>query len=90
MKKFKQSDVLHSTIKAYPKVEFYYNNGRMFLDRQNYPDNSSDVPYGSIGLFELIHKLTPQPFGVVADGVLLAENEDFLMSEINDENLAFE
>ena len=59
----------------------------MFLDRNNYPDKSSDVPYGSIGLFELVNPVYAATAGV--DNVLLTETADFLMTE-DDQNLSFE
>lgn len=89
MKKFKKEDILINTIKAHPKVEFFMNNGVIWWDRQHYPDKSSDVPYGSVGLFELVNKVLPPRFGTEVDGALLTEESDFIMTE-DDQNLAFE
>ena len=60
----------------------------MFLDRNNYPDKSSDIPYGSIGLFELVNPVYASS-AVIVNNALLTETVDFIMTE-NDENLAME
>lgn len=83
MKKFKKEEILHNTIKTYPKVEIYLNNGQLFLDRQNYYDGASQIPYGSIGLNELINPvITYNGFSItLSNGILLENGVDFLLTE---------
>lgn len=80
MKKFNKSDIFHNIIRTYPKVEFFYNNGTLFLDRQNYPDASSDIPFGNIGLYELVNRIYSN---IPGDLAILTESTDFLASENN-------
>lgn len=82
MKKFKKEEILHNTIKTFPKVEIFLNAGKMFLDRQNYYDGASQIPYGSIGLNELINPvITFGTTGTPSNGIYLENGTDFLLAE---------
>ena len=52
MKKFKDGDVFHNTIKTYPKVNLFLNNGGMHYNRKS--NENTSIPTGSVGLFENI------------------------------------
>lgn len=85
MKKFKKEEILHNTIKAYPKVEIYLNAGKLFLDRQNYYDGASQIPYGFVGLNETINPIiTYNGFSIpLSNGIVLENGVDFLLAEDN-------
>lgn len=89
MKKFRDGEIFYNVIRAYPKVKFFANNGRVRYDRQNYPSAASNVPVESVGLFDLINREYAGPIGnadtgPVIDNALLTEGGDFLITEAGD------
>lgn len=87
MKKFKEGEIFRNVIKAYPKVQFFANNGLVRFDRQNYPAAESNIPIESIGLFDLIHTVYAGPTAGGEAGIdngLLTEAGDFLITESGD------
>ncbi len=85
MKEFKDGDIFHNIIRAYPKVSFFLNSGVAHYNKQNYPAGSSRIPIESVGFNELINPIYIGPStGIVVDGALMAENTDFLLTETGD------
>lgn len=92
MKRFKEGEIFHNVIRAFPKVKFLANNGLVRFDRQNYPAAASNIPIQSVALFDLINKQYAGPSSVIGptvDGAILAETGDFLVTEAGD-NLIIE
>ena len=87
MKKFEDGDIFYNTIKTYPKVSLFLNNGVANYNKQNHNDNSSRINKATVGTNELINPIytsSTNDAAAAVDGALLLENGDILITEGGD------
>lgn len=87
MKKFKDGEIFHNIIKAYPKVEFFANSGQVHYGRQAYPAAASNTPIESVSIFDIPNPFYAGPPSTIAPNIIngiLAEDGSFLITEASD------
>lgn len=67
MKKFSENEIFTNTLKVYPKVKIFVNNGNVYY-------NNTDKSGAELNNFL-------QPFQYIVEDIMLAESGDILITE---------